>query len=57
MLCSLKYILKLNYKGKIININVDDKMFLVNPDRIINESIFYKWGFKVGSVQLVIEKK
>jgi hypothetical protein len=32
-------------------------MFLVNDSRIINESIFTKWGFRVATVQLVIEKE
>jgi hypothetical protein len=52
----MDYILTIAYKGSDMNISVDDKMFLVTPQRIINESVFYKFGFKVGSVQLVIEK-
>lgn len=52
----MEYVLQLPYKGKTMNVKVDDKMFLVDEKRIINESIFYKWGVKVASVQLVIEK-
>lgn len=52
----LQYILQVPYKGSIINVSVDDKMFLLEDDIIMNESIFYKWGFRVGSVQLMIEK-
>jgi hypothetical protein len=52
----LDYVLRLPYKGDSIDVTVDDKMFLLTDNRIINESVFYKWGFRVGSVQLVIEK-
>ena len=52
----MEYVLRIPYKDGTIDVKVDDKMFLVSEQRIINESVFYKWGFKVGSVQLVIEK-
>jgi hypothetical protein len=52
----MEYILQLPYKDSILDVTVDDKMFLVNDSRIINESIFTKWGFRVATVQLVIEK-
>lgn len=53
----MKYVLRLPYNGKTLDVTVDDKMFLVSEKRIINESVFYKWGFEVASVQLVIEKQ
>lgn len=53
----MKYVLTINVKGSTLNVNVDDKMFLVNSNTIINESVLYKFGFKVGSVQLVIVKQ
>lgn len=52
----MRYVLDLPYKDGTLSVSVDDKMFLVAKDRILNESVFYKWGFKVASVQLVIEK-
>ena len=39
-----------------LDVTVDDRMFLVTENRIINESIFSKFGIQVASVQLVIEK-
>lgn len=53
----MQYILRIDYKGKPLDLSVDDRMFLVTDTRIINESILSKWGFRVGSVQLVIEKQ
>lgn len=52
----MRYVLDLPYKDGTLAVSVDDKMFLVTEDRILNESVFYKWGFKVASVQLTIEK-
>lgn len=53
----MKYILQLAYGDGTIDVTVDDRMFLVTEKRIINESIFRKFGFRVASVQLVIEKQ
>lgn len=53
----MKYVLQLAYGDGTIDVTVDDRMFLVNKNRIINESIFTKFGFRVASVQLVIEKQ
>ncbi len=50
----IKYVLQVPYKGRLIDVKVDDRMYLVSPDVLINESLLYKWGFKVGSVSLVI---
>lgn len=52
----MEYVLQLPWKGKTLDVKVDDRMFLVAENRIINESSFYKWGFNVANVQLVIEK-
>lgn len=52
----MNYLLQIEYNKKPFVVSVDDKMFLVSEKRIINESRLYKWGFHVGSVQLVIEK-
>lgn len=52
----LKYVLAVPYKGKTINITIDDRMYLVKPNILINESIMTKFGFKVGQIILVIKK-
>lgn len=52
----MQYVLRMPYKGKTLDVKVDDKMFLVTDKRIINQSVFYKWGIQVAKVQLVIEK-
>lgn len=53
---NLNYILAVNYKDSTINLRVDDWMWLVDSNTVLNESTLTKFGFKVGSVQLVIQK-
>jgi hypothetical protein len=53
----MDYVLTLQYKGKPLDVVVEDKMYLVNPNTIVNESVMRKFGFKVGSVSLVIQKQ
>ncbi|MDO3387062.1 DUF3833 domain-containing protein [Gilvimarinus sp. SDUM040013] len=53
---NLEYTLLIDYNGRDIAVNVDDWMWQVNDHVVINESTLSKWGFKVGSVQLVIQK-
>jgi len=52
----LDYVLRVPYKDGHIDITFDDRMYLVNENTIINESIMYKFGFQVGSISLVIIK-
>ncbi len=52
----MNYVLQVPYKGRTLEVAVDDRMYLVNPQTLINESIMYKWGFRVGAVLLVIQK-
>ncbi len=52
----LNYVLTVPYKGDKLDLKVDDRMYLVNEDTIINESILTKWGFKVGTLTLTIRK-
>lgn len=52
----LDYVLNVNYKGSAIGIAVEDWMWLLDQNTLLNESTLRKWGFKVGSVQLVIKK-
>lgn len=53
----LKYVLAIPYKGRPINITIDDRMYLVEPDILINESAMSKFGVNVGQIILVIRKK
>ena len=52
----MKYVLQVPYNGDLINVNVDDRMYLVEDNVLLNESILTKFGFHVGSVTLVILK-
>ena len=52
----LNYVLEVNYKGSPLQLQVDDWMWQVDQNTLLNESTLRKWGFKVGSVQLVIVK-
>jgi len=53
----LSYLLTIPYKSDAMNVKVDDKMFLVNENTIINESTLYKFGLTVGSITLTILKQ
>ena len=53
----LNYVLEVNYKGSPVQLQVDDWMWQVDQNTLLNESTLRKWGFKVGSVQLVIVKQ
>jgi len=52
----LKYKLQVPYSGRVISINVDDRMYLIDEDTLLNESRLTKFGFHVGDLQLVISK-
>jgi hypothetical protein len=52
----LKYVLEVPYKESTINITIDDRMYLVDPNILINESTMTKFGIRVGQIILVIKK-
>lgn len=52
----LNYVLEVDYKGSPLALAVEDWMWLVDTDTLLNESTLRKWGFKVGSVQIAISK-
>ncbi len=52
----LDYRLQIDYKGSPLVLQVEDWMWLVDDNTLLNESTLRKWGIKVGSVQLVIQK-
>jgi len=54
---NLNYVLNIPYKGSTINLSMDDWMYLVEEDTIINRTSMKKFGFKVGEIVLVMKKK
>ncbi|MCK7597854.1 DUF3833 domain-containing protein [Microbulbifer sp. CAU 1566] len=52
----MRYVLEVPYKGRTINVDVDDQMFLIAPNILLAESKLTKWGFNVGEIQLTIIK-
>lgn len=52
----MKYVLRVPYDGDTIDLNVDDRMYLVTPDVLINESTLTKFGFEVGQLTLTIRR-
>lgn len=52
----MNYDLLINYQGDDIDVNIDDKMYLVDESTIINESVMSKYGFEVGYITLIIIK-
>jgi hypothetical protein len=53
---NLRYVLAVKYKNSTINLKVDDWMWRVDETTVLNESTLSKFGFKVGSIQLVMKK-
>ena len=53
---NLNYVLAVKHNNSTINLRVDDWMWLVDSNTVLNESTLTKFGFKVGSVQLTIIK-
>ena len=50
------YILRIPYNEGILDVKIDDRMYLVTPDVLINESRMSKFDIPVGEFLLVIEK-
>ncbi|WP_020394480.1 DUF3833 domain-containing protein [Thiolinea disciformis] len=50
------YTLQVSYKGRTINVDLDDWMFLSSNNVLLNRAIMTKFGFKVGELVLSFEK-
>lgn len=50
----IRYVLEVAYGGDTIEVNVDDRMYLVSDRVIINESRLSKFGIPVGEIVLTI---
>ncbi|MDG2176895.1 MAG: DUF3833 domain-containing protein [Gammaproteobacteria bacterium] len=51
-----KYNLEVPYNDGTIVVNLDDWLFLINEDHLMNRTVLRKFGFRVGELSLVIEK-
>jgi Protein of unknown function (DUF3833) len=54
---NMNYVLRVPYGDGTIDVSMDDWMYLITPDTLINETEMTKWGFKVGEIVLVIQKQ
>ncbi|MCB1846327.1 MAG: DUF3833 domain-containing protein [Halieaceae bacterium] len=53
----LDYVLRIPWGDDTLDLHIDDRMYLVNPDVLINESRMLKFGVRVGEILLVIERR
>ena len=53
----LDYVLRIPYGDGTLDLRIDDRMYLVSPDVLINESKMKKFGLRVGEILLVIERR
>lgn len=53
----MNYVLQVAYGDGTLNVRMDDWMYLITPDTLINQTTMSKWGIDVGEVVLVIQKK
>lgn len=53
----MNYVLNIAREDSTIDVRMDDWMYLVTPDTLINETTMSKWGIEVGEIVLVIRKK
>ncbi|NLQ18863.1 DUF3833 domain-containing protein [Marinomonas sp. M1K-6] len=52
----MNYVLQVPYDGDLIEVNVDDRMYMVKEGVVINESVMRKFGVEVGYLSIVIEQ-
>jgi len=50
-------VLRIPYGEGTLDLRIDDRMYLVTPDILINESRMTKLGIDVGAILLVIERR
>ena len=53
----LDYRLRIPRGDSSLDLHIDDRMYLVSPQVIINESSMSWFGLPVGSIQLVIRRE
>ena len=53
----LEYILRIPFNEGTLDLTVDDRMYLIDDNVLLNESVLRKFGVKVGELVLVIRKE
>ena len=54
---NLRYTLNVPYNKSTINLKMDDWMYQINTDTVLNRTAMRKFGLKVGEVVLIMKKK
>jgi hypothetical protein len=54
---NLHYTLQVPYNDSTINLNMNDWMYLIGKDLVLNRTEMKKFGFKVGEIVLFMKKK
>lgn len=52
-----KYVLEVPYKGNTLALKIDDWLYLNDDNVLINRSVMYKYGIKVGEIVISFNKK
>lgn len=52
----MNYVLRVPYNDGTLDVRMDDWMYLITQDTLINQTTMSKWGIDVGEVVLVIQK-
>ncbi len=52
----LSYVLRVPYNDGTIDVTIDDRMYMISPSVVLNESGMSKFGVSVGELMLVIQK-
>jgi len=54
---NMHYTLAVPYNNSVINLSMDDWMYKINNDIVLNKTSMKKFGFKVGEINLFMKKK
>lgn len=54
---NMNYVLRVAYGDGTLDVRMDDWMYLITPDTLINQTTMSKWGIDVGELVLVIQKR
>lgn len=54
---NLNYILEVPYKNSTINLSMDDWMYKIQDNAVVNKTSMKKFGIKVGELVLIMKKK
>jgi hypothetical protein len=52
----LEYVLRVPLDDGEIDLSIDDRMYLIEEDVLLNESVMRKFGIRVGDITLVIRR-